>query len=97
MGQLGQGPDELGDIQRPKIHSWYAFSFPQISYMLIYRFEEQIEDGKLSRDGEEGSGGLEAIAAGGMHTLTIDEGGRVSSNQNIRYRANVADPNLGHQ
>jgi len=24
MGQLGQGPDELDDIKRPKLHAWYA-------------------------------------------------------------------------
>lgn len=53
-----------------------------LATVVIYahvRFEEQIEDGKLSRDGQAGAGGLEAVAAGGMHTLTIDEGGRVSS------------------
>ena len=43
------------------------------------RFEEQIEDGKLARDPNTPGGGLEAVAAGGMHTLTIDEGGRIRS------------------
>lgn len=40
------------------------------------RFEEQAEDGELSRDGKEG-GGLETIYAGGMHNLAIDESGKV--------------------
>ncbi|WWC71324.1 uncharacterized protein I206_105278 [Kwoniella pini CBS 10737] len=84
MGQFGLGPDELDEIARPKLHSW---------------FEEEIEDGKLSRDGKEGSGGLEAVACGGMHTLAIDEAGRVRSwgiNDNAalgRITTNVTDPN----
>ncbi|KAK8854578.1 hypothetical protein IAR55_003317 [Kwoniella newhampshirensis] len=84
MGQFGLGPDELDEIARPKLHSW---------------FEEQIEDGKLSRDGKEGSGGLEAVACGGMHTLAIDEAGRVRSwgiNDNAalgRKTSDVPDPN----
>lgn len=45
----------------------------------IVRFEEFIEDGKLSKDGKEGSGGLEAVVAGGMHTLAVDEAGKVST------------------
>ncbi|OCF40717.1 pim1 protein + RNA transporter 2 [Kwoniella heveanensis CBS 569] len=83
MGQFGLGPDELDEIARPKLHSW---------------FEEQIEDGKLSRDGKEGSGGLEAVACGGMHTLAIDEAGRVRSwgiNDNAalgRKTTDVPDP-----
>ncbi|WWC93347.1 hypothetical protein V866_000181 [Kwoniella sp. B9012] len=83
MGQFGLGPDELDEIARPKLHSW---------------FEEEIEDGKLSRDGKEGSGGLEAVACGGMHTLAIDEAGRVRSwgiNDNAalgRVTTNVPDP-----
>ena len=47
------------------------------------RFEDQIEEGKLSRDGLPGSGGLEAVACGGMHTLAVDEGGRVSTFNSI--------------
>ncbi|WVR09387.1 hypothetical protein IAU60_006454 [Kwoniella sp. DSM 27419] len=83
MGQFGLGPDELDEIPRPKLHSW---------------FEEQIEDGKLSRNGKEGSGGLEAVACGGMHTLAIDEAGRVRSwgiNDNAalgRKTSDVPDP-----
>jgi len=42
------------------------------------RFEKQIEEGKLSRDGKPGNGGLETVACGGMHTLAIDEAGKVS-------------------
>lgn len=57
------GPDNLDEIGRPKLHSW---------------FEEQIEEGNLSRDGKPGSGGLESVCCGGMHTLAIDEAGRVS-------------------
>ena len=62
------------------------------------RFEEQIEDGKLSRDGKPGSGGLEAVAAGGMHNLVIDEAGKVWSwgiNDNAslgRITSDVPDP-----
>ena len=62
------------------------------------RFEEQIEDGKLSRDGKAGSGGLEAVAAGGMHNLVIDEAGKVWSwgiNDNAslgRITSDVPDP-----
>jgi len=44
---------------------------------LTYRFEEQIGAGKLSRDSKPDTGGLEAVAGGGMHTLAVDEGGRV--------------------
>jgi hypothetical protein len=33
----------------------------------------------LSKDGKEGSGGLEAVVAGGMHTLAVDEAGKVST------------------
>ncbi|WRT68651.1 uncharacterized protein IL334_005630 [Kwoniella shivajii] len=84
MGQFGLGPDELDEIPRPKLHSW---------------FEDEVEDGKLSRDGAEGSGGLESVACGGMHTLAIDEAGRVRSwgiNDNAalgRQTNNVPDPN----
>ncbi|WVF67604.1 hypothetical protein IAT40_002362 [Kwoniella sp. CBS 6097] len=83
MGQFGLGPDELDEIARPKLHSW---------------FEEQIEDGKLSRGGKEGSGGLETVSCGGMHTLAIDEAGRVRSwgiNDNAalgRKTSDVPDP-----
>lgn len=48
-----------------------------------FRFEEQIEDGKLSRDGQSGSGGLETVACGGMHTLAIDEAGQVSLQRSL--------------
>ena len=61
------------------------------------RFEEQINEGKLSRD-KKSKGGLEAVVAGGMHTVTVDEGGRVRTwgiNDNAclgRVTANVPDP-----
>lgn len=81
MGQFGLGPDELDEIARPKLHSWCwppdIYGWPTAE-RFVCRFEEQIEEGKLSRDGRGGSGGLETVACGGMHTLAIDEGGRVS-------------------
>ncbi|EIW68398.1 hypothetical protein TREMEDRAFT_32149 [Tremella mesenterica DSM 1558] len=83
MGQFGLGPDELDEISRPKLHTW---------------FEEQIEDGHLARSGSSG-GGLETVACGGMHTLAIDEAGRVRSwgiNDNAalgRITTDVKDPN----
>ncbi|WVQ83752.1 hypothetical protein IAT38_005896 [Cryptococcus sp. DSM 104549] len=81
-GQFGLGPDELDEIARPKLHSW---------------FEEQVEEGTLSRDGKPG-GGLETVSSGGMHTLAIDEGGRVRSwgiNDNAalgRKTTDIPDP-----
>ncbi|WVO15614.1 hypothetical protein L204_103274 [Cryptococcus depauperatus] len=83
QGQFGLGPDELDEIGRPKLHAW---------------FEEQIKEGKLSRDGQPGTGGLEQVYCGGMHTLAIDEGGRVRSwgiNDNAalgRITSDVSDP-----
>lgn len=48
------------------------------------RIEEKIkETGELSRDGKVGTGGLEAIAAGGMHNLAIDESGKVGSSGRV--------------
>ncbi|ODN74877.1 hypothetical protein L202_07179 [Cryptococcus amylolentus CBS 6039] len=82
QGQFGLGPDLLEEIARPKIHTW---------------LEEQSEEGKLSRDGKPG-GGLESVDCGGMHTLAIDEGGRVRSwgiNDNAalgRVTVDVPDP-----
>ncbi|KAF8335878.1 regulator of chromosome condensation 1/beta-lactamase-inhibitor protein II [Cantharellus anzutake] len=60
MGQFGLGPDTLGDIVRPRLHSW---------------FEEATREGKLGGEGA----GLEVICAGGMHSLVIDEAGKVWS------------------
>ncbi|KAL7422402.1 hypothetical protein Q5752_003048 [Cryptotrichosporon argae] len=83
MGQFGTGPDDLDEKPRPQLHT---------------KFEELREDGELARDGKPGSGGLEAIACGGMHTLAIDEAGHVRSwgiNDNAalgRETANVPDP-----
>ena len=83
MGQIGLGPDQLDEIPRPKLHTW---------------FEAQIEGGKLSGDRRSGSGGFETVACGGMHTLAVDEGGRVWSwgiNDNAslgRITADVPDP-----
>ncbi|KAL0247475.1 hypothetical protein I308_103540 [Cryptococcus tetragattii IND107] len=83
QGQFGLGPDNLDEIGRPKLHSW---------------FEEQIEEGNLSREGKPGSGGLESVHCGGMHTLAIDEAGRVRSwgiNDNAalgRITTDVSDP-----
>lgn len=60
------------------------------------RFEEQREEGNLGTG--EDKGGIERIAAGGMHTLAIDELGQVRSwgiNDNAalgRETANVPDP-----
>ncbi len=46
-----------------------------IAIVSIYRFEQAIKDGKLGGEGA----GLEAVAAGGMHSVVVDEAGRVSS------------------
>ncbi|WOO78367.1 Protein pim1 [Vanrija pseudolonga] len=60
-------------------------------------FEEKKEDGELGSGPDKG--GIETIAAGGMHTLAIDEKGQVRSwgiNDNAalgRNTANVPDPN----
>jgi len=60
MGQHGLGEDEIGEIKRPRQHTW---------------IKEANQNGKL------GKGGLEMVAAGGMHTLAIDSNGRVSTRQ----------------
>ncbi|ORY29674.1 regulator of chromosome condensation 1/beta-lactamase-inhibitor protein II [Naematelia encephala] len=58
--------------------------------------DEQQKEGKLGRDGK---GGIETLACGGMHTLAIDEAGRVRSwgiNDNAalgRITVDVPDPN----
>ncbi|EPQ59146.1 RCC1/BLIP-II protein [Gloeophyllum trabeum ATCC 11539] len=61
FGQLGMGPDLLGEYPKPKRNLW---------------IEEQIKKGTF---GDEEGAGLEAIAAGGMHTIFIDEKGTVWS------------------
>lgn len=58
-------------------------------------FEEQIEEGKLSRDGKPGSGGLESVYCGGMHTLAIDEAGRVSPCVVLNQFGACSNPILG--
>ncbi|KAG8892960.1 hypothetical protein FRC00_011285, partial [Tulasnella sp. 408] len=63
FGQFGLGTDEIGEIKRPKAHSW---------------FNQQMEEGKLGTSTEPGAG-LEMVSAGGMHNLAIDEAGRVWS------------------
>jgi regulator of chromosome condensation len=60
FGQLGMGPDQLGEHSKPKRN------------MLV---ESQIEEGAYGGEGA----GLETIAAGGMHTLFVDEKGTVRS------------------
>jgi hypothetical protein len=98
MGQFGLGPDELEEIGRPKLHSWSVrarIADIRDEVLTRGRFEEQIEDGKLSRDGKEGSGGLEAVACGGMHTLAVDEGGKVR--YALRGSADFLGPVLGDQ
>lgn len=58
FGQLGMGPDMLGEYPKPKPNK------------LI---QEKIEHGEFGSEGA----GLEAVAAGGMHTLFVDEKGTV--------------------
>jgi hypothetical protein len=58
-GQFGMGPDQLGEISKPRRNPWV---------------DEQIEDGTFGGEGA----GLEAIAAGGLHSLFIDEKGTVN-------------------
>lgn len=61
MGQLGLGTAFLEEISYPRRHVW---------------FESAVMSGLLGSDGESGAG-VERICAGGMHTLVIDEAGRV--------------------
>ncbi|KAJ1300389.1 hypothetical protein OPQ81_005208 [Rhizoctonia solani] len=61
MGQFGLGTGVLGDISRPRQHTW---------------FKEAIEKGIL---GTGPGAGIDALCAGGMHTLVVDEAGRVWS------------------
>lgn len=58
FGQLGMGPDFLGEYAKPKQN------------LLV---KEKIEEGDFGGEGA----GLESVAAGGMHTLFVDEKGRV--------------------
>jgi regulator of chromosome condensation len=79
MGALGLGTEELGEINRPRLHKW---------------FEAGIKEGRFGGEGK----GIEEAVAGGMHTLVIDEAGKVWSwgvNDNAslgRITANVQDP-----
>ncbi|KDN34447.1 hypothetical protein RSAG8_12479, partial [Rhizoctonia solani AG-8 WAC10335] len=61
MGQFGLGTGVLGDISRPRQHTW---------------FKEAIETGIL---GTGPGAGVDALCAGGMHTLIVDEVGKVWS------------------
>ena len=74
MGQFGLGPDDLDEKGRPQLHTWCV----QLTKALAdSRFEEQREDGELGPS--EDQGGIETLAAGGMHTLAIDQKGQVRS------------------
>ncbi|KAJ7068538.1 regulator of chromosome condensation 1/beta-lactamase-inhibitor protein II [Mycena amicta] len=58
FGQFGMGPDVLGELDKPKKHTWC---------------EEQMEEGTFGED----NAGIETLAAGGMHTIFVDEKGTV--------------------
>ncbi|KAJ7918258.1 RCC1/BLIP-II [Mycena leptocephala] len=58
FGQFGMGPELLGELDKPKKHSWV---------------EEQIEAGTFGPD----NAGIETVAAGGMHSVFVDEKGTV--------------------
>ncbi|KAJ7228383.1 regulator of chromosome condensation 1/beta-lactamase-inhibitor protein II [Mycena pura] len=58
FGQFGMGPDVLGELDKPKKHTWV---------------EQQMEEGTFGED----NAGIEAVAAGGMHTVLVDEKGTV--------------------
>lgn len=81
MGAFGLGTDELGEINRPRLHKCqftFLFSlFRSELTMLLGRgclgFEAGIADGKFGAVGK----GIEEAAAGGMHTLVVDAEGKV--------------------
>lgn len=96
MGAFGLGPDELGEIARPRLHkcSSATLSLPPsrdlshanecprqealpLTCLLAppAGFQEGIEEGKFGAAGR----GIERAVAGGMHSLVIDENGKVSS------------------
>ncbi|KAJ7682527.1 regulator of chromosome condensation 1/beta-lactamase-inhibitor protein II [Mycena polygramma] len=58
FGQFGMGPDVLGELDKPKKHTWA---------------EEQMEEGTFGDD----NAGIETVAAGGMHSIFVDEKGTV--------------------
>ncbi|KAF7332282.1 hypothetical protein MKEN_00109400 [Mycena kentingensis (nom. inval.)] len=58
FGQFGMGPKVLGELDKPKKHTWC---------------EEQIEEGTFGED----NAGIETLAAGGLHTIFVDEKGTV--------------------
>ncbi|KAK7054171.1 regulator of chromosome condensation 1/beta-lactamase-inhibitor protein II [Favolaschia claudopus] len=58
FGQFGMGPDVLGELDKPKKHTWC---------------EEQIEEGTFGPD----NAGIETAAAGGLHSILVDEKGTV--------------------
>ncbi|KAK0482063.1 regulator of chromosome condensation 1/beta-lactamase-inhibitor protein II [Armillaria luteobubalina] len=60
FGQFGMGPDVLGELDKPRKHSWA---------------EKQMQEGAFGAE----AAGLEAVAAGGMHSLFIDESGKIWS------------------
>ncbi len=79
MGQFGLGADT---VSSPAQHTAIALNFLTVSQLgdiarprLHTWFEEAVEGGKLG--GVEA--GLEVVCAGGMHSLVIDEAGKVCS------------------
>lgn len=92
-GQFGTGADDLDEKPRPQLNNWYV---PDTLSSLTCRFEERRNEGKLGAG--PGKGGLETVAAGGMHNLGIDELGQVRSwgiNDGAalgRITADVPDP-----
>jgi regulator of chromosome condensation len=77
LGQLGLGIDQLDEISRPKLHSWFDKRILPNSPTL----EDEDENlktldwsGKVV--GSLGGKGVEWIHCGGMHSLCIDGDGR---------------------
>lgn len=78
MGQFGLGEETVGEIKRPRLHAWWVprCSFGQEEELTrrSSRFEEQRGKETLGKGADCGP---EQVVAAGLHSLAIDENGKV--------------------
>lgn len=102
---MGLGTDELGEIPRPRLHKCTPAYPPPSAFpcvvpvaSLIDRFcsfpfpgfEEGIAEGRFGAKGR----GIEGAYAGGMHTLVVDESGKVSFSRAFQIALSLFNPSL---
>jgi regulator of chromosome condensation len=68
FGQFGMGADFLGELSKPKKHTWVDAKIQEHAF-------------------GENFGGIEKVAAGGLHTIFIDEKGVVSGSRDLKGNA----------